>query len=99
MAKDKAYTKRGDSSNSDSTQTSYSSGSSDTLLYGRKNYILILVGLGLIFLGLALMSGGHMPSPDVWDESLIYSFRRITLAPMVILAGIGVEIYAVFAKK
>jgi hypothetical protein len=61
--------------------------------------MFILIGVGLIFLGLGLMSGGHMPSPDVWDESLIYSHRRITLAPIVILAGLAVNVYAIFVKK
>jgi len=40
-----------------------------------------------------------MPSPDVWDESLIYSTRRITIAPMFILAGLIVSVYAIFVKK
>jgi hypothetical protein len=45
------------------------------------------------------MSGGSMPSPDVWDESLIYSFRRITLAPIVLIAGLIVSGMAIFVKK
>ena len=65
----------------------------------KRNYIFILIAIGLIFLGLLLMSGGHMPSDDVWDESIIYSFRRITLAPIVILLGLGVGVYAIFTKK
>ncbi len=69
------------------------------LLFGRKNYMIMLVGLGLIFLGFALMSGGNMPSPDVWDESIIYSARRITLAPILIVAGLCIQFYALFAKK
>ncbi|MBK8346424.1 MAG: DUF3098 domain-containing protein [Saprospiraceae bacterium] len=69
------------------------------LIFGKNNYKFILIGLGLIFLGLALMSGGHMPSPDVWDESLIYSPVRITVAPILILAGLIVNIYAIFVKK
>jgi hypothetical protein len=67
-----------------------------SLSFGRQNYILMLAGVGLIFLGLLLMSGGHMPSPDVWDESLIYSTRRTLIAPIVILAGLVVEIFAIF---
>ena len=55
-------------------------------------------GAGLILLGMLLMMGGSMPNPDVWDDSLIYSFRRTVLAPFVILAGLGVEIYAIFKK-
>ena len=56
------------------------------------------IGLGLITLGLILMSGGGMPSPDVWDESIIYGFRRTVLAPFLILAGLIVEIFAIFKK-
>jgi hypothetical protein len=40
-----------------------------------------------------------MPDANTWDESVIYSFTRITLAPIIILTGLGVEIYAIFAKK
>jgi hypothetical protein len=69
------------------------------LLFNRDNYIWIAGGFGLVLLGLLLMSGGGMTDPKVWDESVIYSFRRITLAPMVILAGLIVEIYAIFIKK
>lgn len=66
------------------------------LLFNRRNYLYMLIGVGLIALGLILMLGGSMPSPDIWDESLIYSFRRTVLAPVVIIAGIVVEIYAIF---
>jgi len=69
------------------------------LLYERKHFMLILGGIGLILLGMLLISGGHMPSPDVWDESIIYSFRRITLAPISILAGLAVVLYAIFLPK
>ena len=55
-------------------------------------------GVLLIALGLILMSGGAMPSPDVWDESIIYSTRRTILAPIVMLAGLGLEIYAIFKR-
>ncbi|MEL6123892.1 MAG: DUF3098 domain-containing protein [Bacteroidota bacterium] len=37
-----------------------------------------------------------MPSPDVWEDDRIYSFRRITLAPIVILTGLAIEVYAIF---
>lgn len=70
----------------------------EALLFGRQNYIFMGVGIALIFLGLLLMSGGHMPSDEVWDDDLIYSFRRTVLAPVVILAGLGVEIYAIFKR-
>lgn len=68
------------------------------MIFGRRHYLLMGLGVLLIIIGMLLMSGGAMPSPDVWDESRIYSFRRTVLAPIVILAGLGVEIYAIFKK-
>ncbi|MCB0685995.1 MAG: DUF3098 domain-containing protein [Saprospiraceae bacterium] len=68
------------------------------LIFKKENYILMGAGAGLILLGLLLMSGGSMPSPDVWDDSIIYSFRRTVLAPVVILAGLVVEIFAIFKR-
>lgn len=68
-------------------------------LFGRKNYMIMIAGLLLIGLGMLLMSGGGMPSPEVWDESIIYSKRRTLLAPIVILSGLGLQIYAIFVKK
>ena len=66
------------------------------LLYGWSQYKVMLIGIGLIALGMILMIGGSMPSPDVWDESIIYSFRRTVLAPALIVAGLLVEVYAIF---
>jgi hypothetical protein len=68
------------------------------LIFDRQNYMWILAGVGLMALGMLLMAGGKMPSPDVWDENLIYSWRRTVLAPFIILVGIGVEVYAIFKK-
>lgn len=68
------------------------------MLFGKQNYILILAGIVLMALGYVLMSGGAMPSPEVWDDDIIYSTRRTLIAPILILAGIGVEIYAIFKK-
>lgn len=68
------------------------------LVFGKVNFLWMIGGVLLIALGLVLMSGGKMPSPDVWDESLIYSPRRIILAPAIILLGLIVEIIAIFKK-
>ncbi len=81
--------------------TSRSRGSTRSLktadfTFRKDNYIWMLIGFGVIVLGLLLMSGGAMPSPDVWDESIIYSFRRITLAPFIIITGLVLEVYAIF---
>jgi len=68
------------------------------LLFTRKNYMYIGIGCGLIALGLILMLGGSMKDPNVWDESVIYSARRTVLAPIVILAGLGMQVYAIFKR-
>lgn len=68
------------------------------LLFGKKLYIpyfWCLYGSVWIFTDVR----GSMPSPDVWDESLIYSFRRITLAPIVILIGLFISGMAIFVKN
>jgi hypothetical protein len=44
------------------------------------------------------MSGGNMPSPDVWDETIIYSPVRMVIAPIFILAGLIIEVFAIFRK-
>lgn len=102
MAKEKAYTRKVTEDSITSTAKTSTSTSFDVkadLLFGKNNYKFILIGVGLIFLGMILMTGGHMPSPDVWDESLIYSHRRITVAPILILVGLVINIYAIFVKK
>lgn len=66
------------------------------MTYGWAQYKWMLIGLGFIALGLILMSGGWMPSPDVWDESIIYSSRRLVLAPICMIIGLGLQIYAIF---
>ncbi|GIM51742.1 DUF3098 domain-containing protein [Capnocytophaga cynodegmi] len=65
-----------------------------TLIFGRKNYIFMLIGLAIITLGFILMSGGGSDDPNVFDAS-IFSFRRIHLAPTLVLLGFAVEIYAI----
>ncbi len=68
------------------------------MVFGKQTYIWMGIGAALVFLGLLLMGGGEMPSPDVWDDSIIYSTRRTLIAPVVILAGLGVEVYAILKK-
>ena len=67
--------------------------------FNKKNYTWMLIGAALIIIGMFLMSGGKSPDPNVFKESEVYSFRRITLAPLVIIAGFIVEIYAIFKKS
>ncbi len=76
-----------------------SAASTVPLIFGKRNYIFWGVGMGLVVIGFLLMLGGGMPDKDTWDPSLIYSFRRITLAPIFILAGLVVNIYAIFTRS
>ena len=66
------------------------------LIFNKENYKWVLIGIALITLGMLLMMGGFNVDPNVFDESELYSFRRTLLAPVCILAGLGVEIYAIF---
>ena len=65
--------------------------------FGRENYILMLTGIGLIFLGFVFMVGGGSDDPAVWDSS-IFSPMRITVAPVLVIAGFVVEVYAIVKK-
>ncbi len=67
--------------------------------FNKSNYIWMLVGAVLILSGMLLMSGGKSADPDIFNASEVYSFRRITLAPIVIIAGFIVEVYAIFKKS
>jgi hypothetical protein len=66
-----------------------------TYMFDKKNYMFMGIGLALIALGFILMAGGKSADPNVFDYDEIYSFRRITLAPILIVAGYIVEIYAI----
>ena len=67
-------------------------------LFDKVNYKFLLIGLGIIALGFILMSGGGSDDPNVFNED-IFNFRRIRLAPTVVLAGFGVVIYSIFKKE
>lgn len=65
--------------------------------FGKENYRLMLLGLVFIMVGFLLMIGGGSEDPNVFNPD-IFSFRRITLAPMLVLAGYAIEIYAIMKK-
>ncbi len=68
------------------------------LVFGKKNYLVMGIGIAIIFLGMALMAGGGQ-DPNEWNVDEIYSPIRLTLAPILILLGLGLQIYAIFLKK
>jgi hypothetical protein len=65
---------------------------------GRENYIYLVIGFILIIVGFILMIGGKSNDPNVFNEKEIFSFRRITLAPVVVLFGFAFEIWAIMKK-
>lgn len=67
------------------------------LLFGKKNYKFMLIGIFFIALGFILMSGGGSEDPNIFNEE-IYSFRRIRLAPMLVILGFIIEVYAILTK-
>jgi len=67
-------------------------------LFDKENYMLMLGGIGLILLGFFLMAGGKSANPHEFHYDEIYSFRRITIAPIVLLMGFGLEVYAIMKK-
>jgi hypothetical protein len=67
-------------------------------LFSKENYRWMIIGMAVILLGLLLMIGGKSKDPNVFNPSEVYSFRRITLAPILILAGLVLEIVGIFKK-
>jgi hypothetical protein len=67
-------------------------------LFSKENYKWMLIGFIVIIIGLLLMIGGKSSDPNQFSANEVYSFRRITLAPIIILAGFVIEIYGIFRK-
>jgi hypothetical protein len=67
-------------------------------LFGANNYKILIIGLVVIALGFILMSGGANENPNVFNEE-VYNFRRIRLAPTVVLIGFGITIYSILKKS
>jgi len=66
-------------------------------LFGKRNYIIMIIGVVIILFGFLLMAGGGSDDPSVFNED-IYNFRRIRLAPTIVLIGLAVEVYAIMAN-
>ncbi len=56
------------------------------------------IGAAVIALGMILMAGGKNTNANQFDYNVVYNFRRVTIAPILILAGLMIEIYAIFKK-
>ena len=68
-------------------------------LFGKQNFMWMLAGLVIMTIGFFLMAGGKSKDPNIFNDSEIYSFTRITIAPILILAGLIVEIFAIMKKS
>ena len=64
----------------------------------KKNYLLIIVGCIIVLFGFVLMSGGGSENPEIFNEKELFSFRRITLAPFLVLFGYGVVLFGIMKK-
>ncbi|MBL6648721.1 MAG: DUF3098 domain-containing protein [Flavobacteriaceae bacterium] len=68
-----------------------------TFVFQKKNYIFMILGLIVIAIGFILMSGGASDDPNVFNPE-IYNFRRIRLAPTLVLIGFGIQVYAILTS-
>jgi hypothetical protein len=66
--------------------------------FGKQNYVWMLAGLVIMAIGFILMAGGKSADPKVFDDKDVNGFRRITLAPLLIVCGLIVEIFAIMKK-
>ena len=67
-------------------------------IFSKDNYVWMAIGAAVITIGMFLMAGGASTDPNVFNKDEVYSTTRITIAPLLILAGLVIEIYAIFKK-
>lgn len=67
-------------------------------IFGKSNYVVLVIGLMVVALGFILMSGGASSDPNVFNEE-IFNFRRIRLAPTLVLIGFGIVVYSIMKKS
>ena len=84
-------------------QTEGASGKNVTIsntspLFTKENYLWMLAGLVVMAIGFVLMSGGKSPDPKIFNDNEVYSTRRITIAPIFIIGGLLIEIFAIMKK-
>ncbi|WP_336516182.1 DUF3098 domain-containing protein [Pollutibacter soli] len=67
-------------------------------LFGKQNFLWMAIGGVVVILGILLMTGGKSADPNFFSDNEVYSFRRITIAPLLIIAGFIIEVYAIMKK-
>ena len=68
--------------------------SNKKLLFTKKNYLISCIGIILIIIGYLIMSGGGSDDPNIFNDE-IYNFRRIKVAPLLIIIGLAIQVYAI----
>ncbi|MDA3614027.1 DUF3098 domain-containing protein [Polluticaenibacter yanchengensis] len=84
---------------SKSTAKNANSGIDQSPLFGKSNYLFMLIGAVIIAIGMLLMVGGKSADPNQFNYNEVYSKTRLTVAPILIVLGLIVEIYAIFKKS
>ena len=67
-------------------------------VFKKKNYLILIAGLVSILLGIALMIGGGSEDPTKFSEE-IFNFQRLTLAPILIVSGFVMGVFAIMIKS
>jgi hypothetical protein len=67
-------------------------------LFDKQNMLLMLLGVAVIAIGMLLMVGGRSKDPNTFNYDEVYSTLRVSVAPVLIIIGLGIEIYAIFKK-
>ena len=80
------------------TTTTHTKETITNSLFGKENYKWMLIGLAVLALGFFLMAGGKSSDPNVFQDKDVYSPIRITVAPILIIAGLVIEIFAIMRK-
>jgi uncharacterized membrane protein len=67
-------------------------------LFSKENYIWMIAGAVIIALGMFLMAGGKSQDPNIFSDNEVYGFRRVTLAPILIIVGLALEVIAIMRR-
>lgn len=70
----------------------------NNVLFGRENFMWMAIGAVVILVGILLMAGGKSTDPNIFADNEVYSTRRITIAPIMIILGLLIEVYAIMKK-
>lgn len=70
----------------------------NNILFGRENFMWMAIGAVVILAGIFLMAGGKSTDPNIFTDQEVYSTRRITVAPVLIILGLLMEVYAIMKK-